>query len=206
MHRIAQFRLQGVCSVPKTSAVGLVSRPAALQLWRSTKIGFDARVHARTLGLVLAAAYALFIVWLYVRQPQTVAEMTGALTATVGAYRIDDQAFADGLRFFRGDQFDAARLAFDRADPAHQDARTQFYIAYSYYRQGWGRLYNDDALFTRGLEAVDRAIAVAPQGRVAVDDPDLQMRSADELKAELQAGLRRDASDLNPLKVFRQRK
>ena len=107
---------------------------------------------------------------------------------------------------FRGDQFDAARLAFDRADPAHQDARTQFYIAYSYYRQGWGRVYNDDALFARGLEAVDRAIAVAPQGRVAVDDPDLQLRSADELKAELQAGLRRDASDLNPLKVFRQRK
>jgi len=161
---------------------------------------------ARTLGLVLAAAYAIFIVWLYIRQPQTVAEMTGALSATVGAYRVDDRSFADGLRFFRAEQFEAARLAFDRADPAHQDARTQFYIAYSYYRQGWGRLYSDDALFTHGLEAIDRAIAVAPQGRIAVDDPDLLMRSADELKAELQAGLRRDASDLNPLKVFRQRK
>ena len=161
---------------------------------------------ARALGLGLAAAYAVFIVWLYVRQPQTVAEMTGALAATVGTYRIDDRAFADGLRFFRGDQFDAARLAFDRADPAHQDPRTQFYIAYSYYRQGWGRVYNDDALFARGLEAVDRAVVVAPQGRVAVDDPDLRMRSADELKAELQAGLRRELADLNPLKVFRQRK
>ena len=161
---------------------------------------------ARTLGLVLASAYAVFIVWLYVRQPQTVAEMTGALSATVGVYSIDQGAFADGLRFFRGDQFDAARLAFDRADPAHKDARTQFYIAYSFYRQGWGRLYSDDALFARGLEAVDRAVAVAPQGRVAVDDPDLQLRSADELKAELQAGLRRELADLNPLKVFRQRK
>jgi len=161
---------------------------------------------ARTLGVVLAAAYGLFIVWLYVRQPQTVAEMTGALSATVGTYHIDDRAFADGLRFFKADRFDAARLAFDRADPAHQDARTQFYIAYSYYRQGWGRLYHDDALFARGLEAVDRAVAAAPQGRVAVDDPDLQLRSADELKAELQAGLRRDGSYLNPLKVFRQRK
>ena len=30
--------------------------------------------------------------------------------------------------------------------------------------------------------------------------------SADELKAELQAGLRRDASDYNPLKVLRRRK
>jgi hypothetical protein len=141
-----------------------------------------------------------------VRQPQTVAEMTGAMTASIGAYRIDDAAFADGLRLFRGDQFEAARLAFERADPAHQDSRTQFYIAYSYYRQGWGRVYSDDALFQSGLEVVDRAIAAAPHGRVAVDDPDLQMRSADELKAELQAGIRRDASDLNPLRVFRQRK
>jgi len=161
---------------------------------------------ARSLGLALAAAYASFIVGLYVRQPQTVAEMTGALTASVGAYRIDDRAFADGLRFFRGDQFDAARLAFDRADPAHQDSRTQFYIAYSFYRQGWGRVYNDDALFARGLEAVDRAVAAAPGGRIVVDDPDLQLRSADELKAELQAGLRRELADLNPLKVFRRRK
>src|SRR4029453_14319579 len=119
------------------------------------------------------------------------------------ASRTDDAAFGDGLRLFRGDQFKAARLAFERADPAHQDSRTQFYIAYSYYRQGWGRVYNDDALFQSGLEVVDRAIAAAPHGRVAVDDPDLQMRSADELKAELQAGIRRDASDLNPLRVFR---
>ena len=160
----------------------------------------------RTLGLAVAAAYALFIVWLYVRQPQTVAEMTGAMSASIGAYHVDEIAFADGLRLFRANQFEASRLAFDRADRAHQDARTQFYIAYSYYREGWGRVYNDDALFQRGLETVERAIAAAPHGRVAVDDPDLQMRSADELKAELQAGIRRDASDLNPLRVFRQRK
>jgi hypothetical protein len=160
----------------------------------------------RTIGLALTASYAAFIVWLYLRQPQSVAEMTGAMTASVGAYRIDHIAFADGLRLFRGDQFEAARLAFERADPAHQDPRTQFYIAYSYYRHGWGRVYNDDVLFQRGLEALDRAIAAAPTGRVVVDDPDLQIHSGDELKAELQAGVRRDASDLNPLKVFRQRK
>ena len=160
----------------------------------------------RAIGLALAAGYASFVVWLYVRQPQTVAEMTGAMTASIGAYRIDDASFADGRRLFREDQFEAARLAFDRADPAHQDARTQFYIAYSYYRQGWGRLYNDDTLFQRGLDALERAIAAAPAGRVVVDDPELQLRSGDELKAELQAGLRRDASDLNPLRVFRQRK
>jgi hypothetical protein len=160
----------------------------------------------RTLGLAVAAAYALFIVWLYVRQPQTVAEMTGAMSASIGAYHVDELAFADGLRLFRANQFEASRLAFDRADRAHQDARTQFYIAYSYYREGWGRVYNDDVLFQRGLEAIDRAIAAAPNGRIAVEDADLQLKSGDELKAELQAGIRRDASDFNPLKVFRQRK
>nr|MBA3887164.1 hypothetical protein [Acidobacteriota bacterium] len=82
----------------------------------------------------------------------------------------------------------------------------QFYVAYSFYRQGWGRLYSDDALFKQGLEAVDRAIAVAPGRRIVVDDPDLGMQSADELRAELQRGLTREASDFNPMRVFRPRK
>jgi hypothetical protein len=160
----------------------------------------------RAIGALLAVSVATAIVWLYIRQPQTVAEMTGALSASVGAYRIDDAAFSDGLGYFRAGKFEAARLAFERADPARQDPRTLLYISYSFYRQGWGRLYNDDRLFGQGLEAIDRAIAVAPSGRVVVDDPDLEMHSADELKAELQAGLRHDASDFNPLKVFRRRK
>jgi hypothetical protein len=160
----------------------------------------------RAIGALLAVSVATAIVWLYIRQPQTVAEMTGALSASVGAYRIDDAAFSDGLGYFRAGKFEAARLAFERADPARQDPRTLLYISYSFYRQGWGRLYNDDRLFGQGLEAIDRAIAVAPSARVVVDDPDLEMHSADELKAELQAGLRHDASDFNPLKVFRRRK
>ena len=160
----------------------------------------------RTLGLAGALVYAAFIVWLYIRQPQSMAEVTGGLTATIGAYRIDQQAFDDGLRFFRLDQFPEARAALERADAAEQDARTQFYIAYTYYRQGWGRLYQDDVLFARGLDRVQKAIALAPNGRLVVDDPDLQMHSADELKAELEAGLRTDVSDLNPLRVFGHRK
>ncbi len=160
----------------------------------------------RAIGALLAVSVAVSIVWLYVSQPQTVAEMTGALSASVGAYQVDAAAFSDGLAFFRAGNYEAARLAFGRADPARQDPRTLLYISYSFYRQGWGRLYNDDRLFGQALEAVDRAIAVAPNGRVVVDDPDLQMHSADELKAELQAGLRHDASDFNPLKVFRPRK
>jgi hypothetical protein len=157
-------------------------------------------------GLVIALVYASMILWAYARQPQTIAQMTGGLSATIGAYRVDPQAFGDGLQFFRRDQFVEARAAFARADPAERDARTQFYIAYSYYREGWGRLYNTDALFAKGLESVNKAIALAPGGRLVVDDPDLQMHSADELKAELQRGLERDLSDLNPMRLFRTRK
>lgn len=157
-------------------------------------------------GLAGAVLYAVAIVWMYSAQPQTVAEVTGGLTSTIGAYRIDQQAFDDGLAFFRKDQFEEARAALGRADPAGRDALTQFYIAYSYYRQGWGRVYNDDALFARGLEAVDRAISLAPGNRLVVDDPQLDMRTADELRAELQRGLVRDASDFNPMRLLRQRR
>jgi hypothetical protein len=160
----------------------------------------------RAVGLVVAIAYASFIGWLYVRQPQTMAQVAGGLAATIGAYQIDSQAFADGLGFFRNDQFAEARMAFERADPAVRDAHTQFYIAYSFYRQGWGRVYSDDELFRQGLDAVNRAMALARGGRLVVDDPGLQMQTAEELKAELEAGLRRDASDFNPARLFRERK
>src|SRR5687768_4854183 len=111
----------------------------------------------RGAGLMAALAYAAAIAWLYVTQPQTVAQMTGGLASVVGAYHIDQQAFDDGLRFFRAGQFEEARAALARADAAERDARTQFYIAYTFYRQGWGRVYNDDALFAKGLAAVDKA-------------------------------------------------
>lgn len=157
-------------------------------------------------GLAASLAYAAVVAWLYVTQPQTVAQVTGGFASMVGTYKVDPQAFADGLRFFRGNQFVEARAALLRADPAERDAQVQFYIAYAYYREGWGRLYSDDVLFAKGLAAVDKAIALAPGGRLAVDDPDLQMKSADELRAELQRGLVRDASDFNPLRVFGTRK
>ena len=160
----------------------------------------------RALGLGLAVAYAALIGWLYVRQPQTMAQVTGGLSDAVGVYRVNDQAFADAKRFFENDQFVEARTAFERADPAVRDARTQFYIAYSYYRQGWGRMYHDDRLYAEGLDAIGRAMALAPEGRLVVDDPGLAIHTAEEMKAELEAGLRRDASDLNPTRLFRTRK
>jgi tetratricopeptide (TPR) repeat protein len=160
----------------------------------------------RVLGLSATVAYVALIAWLFAQQPQSMAEVTGGLSASVGAYRIDQQAFDDGLQLFRKDQFDAAVSAFERADAAKRDARTQFYIAYAYYRRGWSRFYHDDAWFTKGLEAINRAIAVAPNGRIVVDDPDLQMHTGDEVKAELEAGLRRDLADFNPFRLLGERK
>ena len=150
--------------------------------------------------------YASLIVWVYTRQPTTLAQVSGGLASTIGAYRVDEQGFTDGLAFFRNDQFVPARTAFARADPAERDPRTQFYVAYSYYRQGWHRLYSDDRLFLEGLKTIDKAIALAPNGRLVIQDPGLSMHNADELRAELEAGLEHDASDFNPLRVFGTRK
>ena len=160
----------------------------------------------RGLGAVAVISYAAFIAWLFAAQPRTITEVVGGVSAGLGTYSVDAQAFADGLQFFRRDQFVEARAAFARADPAMRDARTQFYIAYSFYRQGWARTHSDDALFKQGMEAVDRAIALAPDGRLVVEDNNLQMKSADEVKAELQAGLTRDLSDFNPLRLLERRK
>jgi hypothetical protein len=107
---------------------------------------------------------------------------------------------------FIREQYRAARVEWERADPARRDARTQFYVAYSFYRQGWGRVYNDDALFRRGLEAVNLAIDLSKDAPLSVEDAELKMHTAAELKAELERGLERTADDLNPLKVFRERK
>lgn len=160
----------------------------------------------RAAGAVATVAYAVLIGWLTASQPQSMAEVTGGLAATFGAYEVDVTSFQEGLRFFRGDQFEAARSAWARADPAGRDARTQFYVAYSYYRQGWGRMSHDDALYAAGLDALARAVSVAPDGRIVVSDPDLQIHSADELRVELEAGRVRDWSDVNPLRVFDTRK
>jgi hypothetical protein len=160
----------------------------------------------RVAGLLVTLVYAGFITWVYANQPRTVAQLTGGMAASMGAYEIDRAAFNQGLQFFRNDQFEEARAALGRADPARQDATTQFYVAYSFYRQGWGRMYSDDVLFAKGLEAVEHAIKVAPSHRLDVPDPSIEMRTADELRAELLRGLTKDAADLNPMRFLARRK
>ena len=160
----------------------------------------------RGLGVAAAVLYATLIGWIYARQPETFAQVRGGVAAGIGAYTIDQRAFTDAVAHFHAERFDDARAAFRRADPAERDALVQFYTAYSYYRQGWHRLYSDDQLFAEGLEAADRAIALDPGSTLRVEDARLQIRTPRELRAELDAGLRRDAADFNPLRLFGERK
>ena len=118
---------------------------------------------------------------------------------------MDQERFDPALALFPREQFRAARDEWQRADPAQGDPKTQFYIAYSFYREGWGRVYNDQVLFKQGLEAVNRAIALTP-APLTVPDENLQLHTAAELKAELEQGTERTWGDLNPLKVMRTRK
>jgi tetratricopeptide (TPR) repeat protein len=157
------------------------------------------------IGLAVSVVYAVLIVWLYATEPRSFKEVaTGAQVAT-GSYQVDQERFNAALALFRRDQFRAARDEWQRADPAQSDPKTQFYIAYSFYREGWGRVYHDQNLFKQGLEAVNRAIALSATPLV-VEDQNLQMRTAAELKAELGQGIERSWSDLNPLEVMRKRK
>ena len=157
-------------------------------------------------GIIWTVVYAGVIVWLYATEPRSFKEVATNSQVAAGVYEINQEKFNSGLTLFRRDQFRAARDEWSGADPAQRDARTQFYIGYAYYREGWGRVYYDKALFQQGLEAVNRAIGLAPNGTLVVDDPNLQMHSAAELKTELEQGLETGWNDLNPVKLFRQRK
>jgi len=166
-------------------------------------------------GIAATAVYFTFIVFLYAAQPRSIAEVGSKARTTIenaatkgqviiGSYQIDPAKFDAGLAAFRQDNFVVARDQFEKADPEQRDARTQFYVAYSYYRQGWGRVSDDDELFKKGLEAVNRCSAIDPDFR-ATDD-NLKLKTPAELRNELEEGIKITPSDFNPLKVFRERK
>jgi hypothetical protein len=157
-------------------------------------------------GIAWTILYAALVLWLYATAPQSIAEVKTQASVAAGTYEVDRARFDAGRELFLREQYAAARGEWERADPARRDARTQFYVAYSFYREGWGRVYNDDTLFRQGLEASNLAINLSPDAPLTIEDPELKMHTAAELKAELEQGLERTASDLNPLKVFRERK
>ena len=157
-------------------------------------------------GVVWTLVYASFIVWIYATEPRSFKEVATNTQVAAGTYEINQEKFNNGLTLFHREQFRAARDEWAAADPAQKDPRTQFYVAYAFYREGWGRVYYDRALFNEGLAAVNRAINLNPSGELAVDDPNLQMHTTAELKVELEQGIETGWKDVNPLKLFRQRK
>ncbi|MDQ3711277.1 MAG: hypothetical protein M3388_03565 [Acidobacteriota bacterium] len=171
--------------------------------------------HIQTLGIVFTTVYSIFIAWLYWTEPKSLEELSAKAQTTIenvttktqvaiGTYEVDQTKFDEGLKAFRADNFIVARDNFERADTERRDARTQFYIAYSFYRQGFSRVSNDDALFKQGLEQTNRVAAL--DRNFKSDDANLQIKTLVELKNEFEEGLKVTASDFNPLKVLRERK
>ena len=159
-------------------------------------------IHILSIALVIAGS--AFITFLYWAEPKTLAEVTTKGSVVMGTYQINKTELDQGVASFRQDKFPDARAAFERADPEKRDAATQFYVAYSYYRQGWGRVSNDDDLFKLGLTAAERLIAVNPSYRTA--DETLVIKTAAELKSEFEEGLKITPDDFNPMKLTRERK
>ncbi|MGC2238328.1 MAG: hypothetical protein WA584_19395 [Pyrinomonadaceae bacterium] len=171
--------------------------------------------YIQILCLTLVAFYGIFVVWLYWAAPKNLEEVSIKAKETIetaatkgqvitGLYEVDETKFSEGLKAFRADNFIAARSFFENADPERRDAKTQFYIAYSFYRQGFGKLYNDDALFKQGLEQTNRVILIDKNFKS--DDAGLQMKTPAELKNEFEEGLKVTVEDFNPFKLTRERK
>ncbi len=132
-------------------------------------------------------------------EPKTLTEVSAKAKETLetaatktevvlGTYEVDKVKFDEGLKAFRADNFVSARDFFARADTEKRDSKTQFYIAYSFYRQGFGKVYNDDELFKQGLEQTNRVIQIDKNFRA--DDADLKLKT----------------DDFNPVKWTRERK
>ena len=163
----------------------------------------------------MTTVYTLFVVFLYWAEPKSLTEVPAKAKTTIenattrgqviiGTYEIDRAKFDEGLAAFRQDNFLVARDRFEKADPEKRDANTQYYIAYSFYRQGWGRLSNDDELFKKGLEQVNLVMTLDPNFKSA--DDNLQLKSPVELKNEFEEGLKVTADDFNPMRLVRERK
>lgn len=166
-------------------------------------------------GIVLTLTYGIFVAWLYWAEPKNLGEVSSKAATTIenaatkgqiviGTYEVDREKFNGGLKVFRQDNFIAARDYFEKADPERRDAATQYYIAYSFYRQGFGRISNDDALFRQGLEQINRVVQL--DNNFKSNDADLQLKMPIELKNEFEEGLKVTASDFNPLRLTRERK
>jgi tetratricopeptide (TPR) repeat protein len=154
-------------------------------------------------GLAIALLYGASIAWLYVRQPRTLEELKTRIAVEANAYHINQANFDEAMKHFNAGQYQVAIDQFELADAAHGDPATQFFIAYCYYRLGRGHIYDDDEMFKKGLAAVERCLAVAPNNIFEVDRADLEIKSASALRQRLKDGMGVTPSDFNPLDWFK---
>jgi isopenicillin N synthase-like dioxygenase len=152
-------------------------------------------------SIFLITIFSTFIVWLYVSEPKTLVEVATKATVTVGTYEVDKVKFDEGLSQFRNENYAVARDFFNQADTEKRDDKTQFYIAYSLYRQGFGKVYSDNNLYKQSLEITNKI-----NRNFKSDDANLQIKTPAELKNELEEGLKVTPDDFNPLKILRERK
>lgn len=171
--------------------------------------------YLQIIGIALTVFYGLFVAWIYITEPKTLTELPAKAQETIekatttaqvitNTYEVDKAKFNEGLTAFRTDNFVVARDSFSKADTESRDAKTQYYIAYSFYRQGFGKVSNDDELFKKGLDQVNKVIALDKNFKS--DDANLQLKTPAELKNEFEEGLKITPSDFNPLRIFRERK
>lgn len=156
----------------------------------------------QSVGITLTIAYAVFVVWLYVAQPRSIDELKTAASVQTNTYTVDAVQFDLAMQAFRTGQYRIALDRFVRADPATQDPKTQFLVAYSHYALGRGRLYDDDAEFKAALVAVDRCLEIAPNHTYTISEPGLALdfTSAERLRERIRDGLEITPGDLNPFK------
>ncbi len=157
--------------------------------------------HIQIFSIIMIAVFGAFIVWLYVSEPKSLVEAVTKATVTIGTYEVNKVKFDEGLSQFRNENYAVARDFFNQADTEKRDDKTQFYIAYSLYRQGFGKVYSDNNLYRQGLEITNKI-----DRNFKSDDINLQMKTPAELKNELEEGLKVTPDDFNPLKVLRERK
>jgi len=155
----------------------------------------------QSVGIAWTILFAVFIIWIYATEPRNLKDVTSSAGSAVGTYQIDQPKFDAALEMFKNKNYAAARDEFERADPGRRDFRTQFYIAYSFYRDGCNWLRGDDTLYKQGMEAINRAIALVPEGsnyEVNDEGVDIELHKPAELKAELEEGLTTSWGDLVP--------
>jgi hypothetical protein len=141
-----------------------------------------------------------------VRQPRSFAEIKTQAAVEANVYSVKQDNFDEAISQFNQGQHQVAIDQFKLADPAERDAQTQFYIAYSYYLLGRGRFTDDDEMFQKGLAAIDRCIARAPNNIFAIDRGDLEIKNAGQLRARFLEGLAITPADFNPLNWFKKTK